>query len=77
MKSTHTKYVIEDMEDSKGNMGEFVYIGLEKQLKVHVNPDLHDYAPESNSKVLKIDCNIDGFKVFKSSSKDAWVIACK
>ena len=74
--TTNARYDIEKMTDSKGNDGEFTYIGIEKQLKLHVNPDLHELSRDSNSKNAEVDCNIDGFKVFKSSSKDAWVIAC-
>lgn len=50
---------------------------MEKQLRVYVNPDLHDFIPASDSKLLEIDCNVDGFKIFKSIKRDAWVIGCK
>lgn len=77
MRTTKARYVIETMDDSKGNNAEFVYIGIEKQIKLHINPEFHDFKPVSDSEVVQIDYNIDGFKVFKSSCKDAWVIACK
>lgn len=77
LKTTKARYGIEEMADSKGNVGEFVYIGIAKQLEHHVNPDFHDFITGPDSKAIEIDCNVDGFKVFKSSAKDAWVIACK
>lgn len=77
LRTTQARYVIENMENSKGNNAEFVYIGIEKQVKLHVNSSLHDFKPASDSKIVETDCNIDGFRVFKSSTNEAWNIACK
>lgn len=65
------------MADGHRGQGEFVYIGMENQLLKHVNPDLHVLEPDSYTKLVEIDTNIDGVKVFKSSSKDVWVVSCR
>lgn len=77
LNTTQAQYKIEPMLDSCGGQGEFVYIGIEPHLKLHINPDLHYFEPGTATKLAEIDTNIDGLKVFKSSKNDAWVISCR
>lgn len=59
------------MLDSTGSLGEFCYLGIAKGLQACVNPELHP------DKILKLDFNIDGVKIKKSSSKTMWPILCR
>lgn len=69
--TTSAKYNIETMLDSTGSLGEFCYLGIAKGLQACVNPELH---PDN---ILKLDFNIDGVKIKKSSSKTMWPILCR
>lgn len=77
LKTSHASYDIRPMADSKGRAGEYVYIGVKKQLLQHINPAFHDVDEETGMKLVPIDVNVDGLKVFKSSKRDAWVISCR
>lgn len=77
LKTSRASYTIQPMNDSKGRIGEYVYIGVKKQILKHINPDFHEVDEESGMKLVEIDVNVDGLKVFKSSEKDAWVISAR
>lgn len=77
LQTTKASYSIEPMTDSKGRPGEFVYFGIKKQMLRHLNPEFHKLEQGTRSKLVEIDVNVDGLKVFKSSKKDAWVISCR
>lgn len=74
LKTSEAYYDIRPMDDSKGLPAEYVYIGIQKQLIRHINPEFHE-VDDTGMKLVLIDINIDGLKVFKSSKRDAWVIS--
>lgn len=59
------------MNGIDGIAGEFVYLGLEKQLNKHILPDFH-YSSD-----IFLQFNVDGMKLYNSSSKQFWLILCK
>lgn len=71
LKCNIKNYDIIPMAVNNNSMGEFVYIGLENQLKVQVKEEFQD------SNVLELIVNIDGMSPFKSSSVSIWPILCK
>lgn len=77
LKTSKASYDIRPMTDSRGRDGEYVYIGIKNQILRHVNPEFHEVESESGMKLVDIDVNVDGLKVFKSSKNDAWVISAR
>lgn len=71
LKTSKAEYKIEPILDSKNEeQGEFVYIGIEKQIRQRINPNLHGNE-------IELIINIDGLKLFRSSTKELWPICCK
>jgi len=68
-KNTHS---IVKMKDLLGNIGEFVYFGLEVQLRKYLQQTM------SKSSLSKIELlfNVDGVPISKSSSCQFWPILC-
>ncbi|XP_057329856.1 uncharacterized protein LOC130670466 [Microplitis mediator] len=66
--TAQAKYHIIEMTDKDESKGEFVYIGLEHQLKRNV------VVHTDTSKNIELLINIDGVKLFKSSLKCFWPI---
>lgn len=62
---------VQEMEAGDGSMGEFIYLGIENELKKRVDVKEH---PED---ILELIFNIDGFSPFKSSAATVWPILCK
>lgn len=71
LKTTDSQYNIIDMEGMNGEMGEFVYFGVESGLKKCVNVDLH---PENT---LNLQIFIDGMQLTKSGHLELFVTLCK
>uniref|UniRef100_A0ABD2W3X0 Uncharacterized protein n=1 Tax=Trichogramma kaykai TaxID=54128 RepID=A0ABD2W3X0_9HYME len=69
--STNAKYKIEAMKSHDGTDEEFVYLTVAKGLTTYINPNLH------NDRMIKLDFNIDGVKINKSTSRSLWPILCK
>ena len=69
--TTAAKYTIIPMEGLDGLPAEYTYIGIKEGLQKCVNPSLH------MTSILKIDFNIDGVQIKKSSRKTMWPILCK
>ncbi|KAL7290496.1 hypothetical protein TKK_0015270 [Trichogramma kaykai] len=67
----HSDYKIESMSGADETPGEFTYLGLQSGLESCVNVNIH------KDNVLKLDFNIDGVKIKKSSSKTLWPILCR
>lgn len=65
--TTSTNYEVENFESD----GEFVYLGIRKNLEKCFNCELH----EMNEIELLI--NVDGVPLFKSSKKQLWPILCQ
>ena len=63
LKTLDARYNIVEMEDANGGMGEFVYLGIENQLKDVINPDLH-----MENKVIELKVNVDSVPLTKSGS---------
>uniref|UniRef100_A0ABD2W7Y1 Uncharacterized protein n=1 Tax=Trichogramma kaykai TaxID=54128 RepID=A0ABD2W7Y1_9HYME len=64
-------YTIETMVGSNDSPGEYTYLGIQIGLKYCVNVNMHE------DEVLKLDFNVDGVKIKKSSSKTLWPILCR
>jgi hypothetical protein len=60
------------MKDLLGNIGEFVYFGLEVQLKKHIQQTMG----ASGLSKIELLFNIDGVPISKSSSRQFWPILC-
>ncbi|XP_043480336.1 uncharacterized protein LOC122510016 isoform X2 [Leptopilina heterotoma] len=71
LKTSDSRYNIIDMEGMNGEMGEFVYFGLESGLKNCVNVDLH---PEN---IINLQIFIDGMQLTKSGHLELFVTLCK
>ncbi|KAJ8666058.1 hypothetical protein QAD02_007720 [Eretmocerus hayati] len=65
------KYNIRSMTDSRGEEGEFVYMGIAEGLKACLNVHAH------LTRVIDLMLNIDGVKIHKSSQMTMWPILCK
>lgn len=65
------KYQIVQMEDADGTQGEFVYLGIEAQLKMISSVKIDE------SCLIELTINIDGFKPFNSTNQTLWPILAK
>lgn len=70
--TTPAKYKIEEIQDADGSVGEFVYLGIEKNLRNIINTELH-----INNEIINLQINIDGIPLFKSAAKQFWSILCR
>uniref|UniRef100_A0ABD2XIU7 Transposase domain-containing protein n=1 Tax=Trichogramma kaykai TaxID=54128 RepID=A0ABD2XIU7_9HYME len=64
-------YTIEAMIGANDSPGEYTYLGIQIGLKSCVNVNMHQ------DKILRLDFNIDGVKMKKSSSRTLWPILCR
>lgn len=64
-------YDVREMEDCSNTPGQYVYFGVERGLQSCINTQVHS----KNS--LELQINVDGFKLFKSSTKCMWPILVK
>ncbi|XP_051173417.1 uncharacterized protein LOC127289494 [Leptopilina boulardi] len=71
LRTTDAEYKIEEMEDSEGGIGSFVYMGLENGLKNCVNEKLH------KDNVIELQIHADGMPVSKSGTDSFWVLSAK
>lgn len=71
LRTTEADYKIEDMDDSEGGIGSFVYFGLAKGLKDCVNEKLHDDG------IIQIQIHADAMPVTKSGTHNFWVLLGK
>lgn len=53
------------------NIRKFVYFGIEKTIKIQLNPTIHELDN------IELIFNVDGLPLFKSSKKQLWPILCK
>ena len=60
------------MGDANGGMGEFVYLGIENQLKDVINPHLHMI-----NKVIELKVNVDSVPLTKCGSQQFIPILCQ
>lgn len=65
----NSSFIIEKLDEN--DSGEFVYFGIEENLKKCVNPEVH----EINS--LQLLINIDGLPLYKSSDIQFWPVFAK
>lgn len=65
------RYKIKDFNSAHEIGSKFVYFGMTEQLQRLVNPDIH------NTKILKLQFNVDGLPLYKSSPKEFWPILGK
>lgn len=65
-------YKIELMQDADDSLGEFVYLGIEKNLMNCFKSEMH-----ADHKTIYLQFNIDGIPLFKSSAKQFWPILCR
>ena len=64
-------YKIEEMEDSEGGIGSFLYFGLERGLRDCVNKNLHKDG------VIELQAHADAIPVTKSGTDNFWVLSAK
>ena len=69
--TTGAQYNIIAMQDKKGSVGEFVYLGLAKGLSACINPDLH------LNNVIDLQVNVDEIPLVKSGNQEFCPILCK
>ncbi|XP_029156909.1 uncharacterized protein LOC114929510 [Nylanderia fulva] len=72
-KSNTSYYEIHKMEDYNNiTNGEYSYFGIEQGLQFCINSEIHP-----NNSTMELQVNIDGIKLFKSSTKSMWPILIK
>lgn len=71
LKTAAADYTIQNCEHVDGSVGEFLYFGIAKNLQKTVNPTLHEQT------VLRLQINIDGLPLYRSSSRQFWPILGK
>lgn len=59
LRTQDAAYEVQKMEDVKGLIGEYLYLGIEQQLQKCVNTNFHQ-------ELIELIVNIDWFKTFKS-----------
>ncbi|KAJ8685348.1 hypothetical protein QAD02_021141 [Eretmocerus hayati] len=69
--TTNAVHQVETMTDSKNLDGEFAYLGIEEGLRARIDVSLHP------NHMIRLDFNVDGLKLRKSSPKDMWAHLCK
>jgi len=72
LETTKSKIPVVCMPDMLGNEGEYVYFGVEKQ----VRRNLLSTALENQLDKLDLFFNVDGLPISKSSTKQFWPILC-
>lgn len=71
LETQQNKFNIQDMEDSSGEKGEFVYFGVAQGLKRCIDTKVHI------RRTIFILIHIDGIPIYKSSALEFWPILCK
>ena len=71
LETSTTKYTIVEMEDFHGDIGQFVYFGLQKGLIRCVDPGTH------TSNIIELLVSGDEMPLTKSGYKDLWVTSVK
>ena len=69
--TTGAQYNIIAMQDKKGSVGEFVYLGVAKGLSACINPELH------LNNVIELQVNVDELPLVKSGNQEFCPILCK
>ena len=64
--TSNVSYHLEDMEDSEGGVGQFVYFGIENALRECINKKLHE------NKIIELQIHVDGMPLTKSGFQQFW-----
>lgn len=71
LRTSDARYNIIEMDDAKGNKGQFVYFNIQKYLEKCINPAIH------SDNLIQLTVSCDGVPLSKSGYKEFWVMSGK